>query len=121
MAMTLVRLISPSLRSAALMAAGCGLLVAPFALGLEASAIVTGTGLGILMVALAVAGTDTSGRGTLPVSAQAAYDRGLALGLLLVAAIFGLAGQIGALAVFAAVGSASLIVTAVTRYSARAT
>lgn len=119
--MTLVRLISPSLRSAALLAAGFGLLVAPFALGLETSAIVTGTGLGIVMIALAVAGTDTSGRGTLPVSAQAAYDRGLALGLLLVAPIFGLADQTEAMAVFAAVGLVTLIVTGVTRYSASPT
>jgi hypothetical protein len=46
-------------------------------------------------VALALAGTDADSRGTLPLSAQAVYDRGLALGLMVTALIFGLAGEIG--------------------------
>jgi hypothetical protein len=116
---TIVRLISPDVRSAALMAAGTGLIAFPFMLGLETAAVVTAAGLGIVMVALALAGTDSGGRGTLPVSAQAAYDRGIAVGLMLVAGIFGLAGQSDAALVFAVAGVASLIVTTVTRYSAR--
>lgn len=116
--MTILRLISPALRSAALMAAGTGLIVFPLLLALDASAIVTALGLGVVMVALALAGTDSSGRGTLPVSAQAVYDRGLGLGLIVVAAIFGLADQTAAMAVFGVAGAASLIVTTITRYSA---
>jgi hypothetical protein len=116
--MTLLRLISPSLRSGLMTLAGAGLIAAPFALGLEPAALVFGVAVGSLAVALGLAGSDTGGRGTLPVSAQALYDRGLALGLFLAAVIFGLAGQEAALAVFAAAGLVALVVSSVTRYSA---
>jgi hypothetical protein len=49
----------------------------------------------------------------------AAYDQGLALGLLLSALAFAIAGDTGAVALFGAVGVAQLIVTATTRYSTR--
>ena len=55
----------------------------------------------------------------LPVSAQAVYDRGAALGLLLAAVVFELAGEPGASVVFGIAGAATLAVTSVTRYSAR--
>ena len=48
------------------------------------------------------------------------YDRGLALGLILSAGIFGVAGQPEAMVLFAVAGLAALAMTAVTRYSARA-
>ena len=80
--MTIARLISPALRSGLLMAAGTALIGVPFALGLGAAAIVTGVAIGVIIVALALAGTAPSGRGTLPVSAQAVYDRGIGFGLL---------------------------------------
>jgi hypothetical protein len=117
--MTVVRLIPLALRSGLLMLAGAGLIAAPFVLGLEAAAIVTAVGIGGIMVALALAGTDTSGRGTLPVSAQAVYDRGIAVGLLLTAGVFGAASQTEAAIVFGVAGAAALIVTSITRYSAR--
>lgn len=117
--MTIVRLISPALRSALLLAAGSGLILFPLVLDLGMAAIVTATVVGIVMVALALAGTDSGGRGTLPVSAQAAYDRGIAVGLMMVAAVFGLAGESAAMLVFAVAGVACLIVTTITRYSAR--
>jgi hypothetical protein len=101
------------------MAAGIGLLVAPLPLELSTAALVTGIVLGALVIELGLAGTDSQGRGTLPVSAQAVYDRGLALGLLLVALIFGLAGQPEASPVFALAGIVALVVTSITRYSAR--
>jgi positive regulator of sigma E activity len=66
-----------------------------------------------------VAGTDSSGRGTLPVSAQAVYDRGIAVGLLLTALLFGAASETEAALVFGIAGAAALIVTSITRYSAR--
>ena len=99
--------------------AGTALIVAPFALGLESAALVTAVAIGGVMVALGVAGTDTSGRGTLPVSAHAVYDRGIALGLVLVAVVFALADQLEAALVFGIAGVAALIVTSITRYSAR--
>jgi hypothetical protein len=117
--MTVFRLIPLALRSGLLMLAGAGLIAAPFVLGLEAAAIVTAVGIGGIMVALALAGTDTSGRGTLPVSAQAVYDRGIAVGLLLTAAVFAAANQSEAALVFGIAGAAALIVTSITRYSAR--
>jgi hypothetical protein len=101
------------------MAAGIGLLVAPLLLELATAALVTGIVLGALVIELGLAGTDSQGRGTLPVSAQAVYDRGLALGLLLVALIFGLAGEPEASPVFALAGLVALVVTSITRYSAR--
>jgi hypothetical protein len=116
--MTIARLISPALRSGLLMVGGTALIGVPFALELDAAAIVTGLALGVVIVALALAGTDSGGRGTLPVSAQAVYDRGIAVGLLLVAVVFGLADDLGAAALFAVAGIAALIVTSITRYSA---
>ena len=117
--MTVLRLIPLALRSGLLVAAGTALIAAPFALDLDASALVTAVGIGGVMVALGLAGTDTSGRGTLPVSAHAVYDRGIALGLVLVAVVFGVADQTEAAVVFGIAGVAALVVTSITRYSAR--
>jgi hypothetical protein len=100
------------------MAAGTALIGVPFVVGLDAAAIVTGMTVGVFVVALALSGTATGGRGTLPVSAQAVYDRGIALGLLIVAVVFGIAGDLGALLLFATAGVTALIVTSITRYSA---
>jgi hypothetical protein len=116
--MTIARLISPALRSGLLMAAGTALIGVPFALGLGAAAIVTGVTIGVVIVALALAGTAPSGRGTLPVSAQAVYDRGIGLGLLIVGILFALAGDTGAAILFATAGLSALVVTSITRYSA---
>jgi hypothetical protein len=77
----------------------------------------TGTAVGV-RVSLGLAGTATQGRGTLPLSAQAIYDRGLAVGLFLSA--FALTGDAAAGAIFAAAGAATLAITAVTKYSAPA-
>jgi hypothetical protein len=117
--MTVLRLIPIGLRSSLLMLAGTGLIAAPFVLGFGPAALVTAVGLGGIVVAVALAGTDTSGRGTLPVSAHAAYDRAIALGLLLTALVFGAADQSEAALVFWIAGAAALIVTSITRYSAR--
>jgi hypothetical protein len=116
--MTIARLISPALRSGLLMAAGTALIGVPFAVGLDAAAIVTGTTIGVMVVALALAGTATEGRGTLPVSAQAVFDRGIAFGLLIVAAVFAIYGDLGASLLFATAGLSALVVTSITRYSA---
>jgi hypothetical protein len=115
---TTFRLISTSLRSGLLMSAGTALIAVPFVIGLGPAAVTTGIGIGGVMVALALAGTEPTGRGTIPVSAQAVYDRGIALGLVLVAIVFALAGEIAPTLVFAAAGLAALIVTSITRYSA---
>src|SRR3954469_16273645 len=100
MVMTVARLISPGVRSGLMVATGSALMVVPYVAGLGVAGIVTGFVVGTLAVALGLSGTDAQGRGTLPVSAHAVYDRGLALGLLLTAAIFGLDGQHPELLVF---------------------
>jgi hypothetical protein len=115
----MTRLIPPALRSGLLTAAGVWLIVAPLFLGLAPAAIVTGVVVGAVAVALALAGTDSGSRGTLPLSAQMVFDRGLALGLMAAALIFGLAGETDAFAVFGTAGVGALAVTAMTRYSAR--
>jgi hypothetical protein len=114
---TLARLISPATRSGLLIGAGTALILLPFALGLSMAAVVTGVVVGVIGVALGLAGTDTQGRGTLPVSAQAIYDRGLALGLLGAAVLFGLYGQDDALIVFGAAGAGALLMAVTTSYS----
>jgi len=117
--MTVVRLINPAFRAGLLLTAGTVVIVGPLFVGASAAAIVTGMIVGILAVALALSGTEFEGRATLPLAAQAVYDRGLALGLLVAAIVFGSAGESEAMAVFAAAGIAALVVTSITRYSAR--
>jgi hypothetical protein len=119
MAMTVSRLISPVLRSGLLIAAGTALMVGPTALELSVGAILTGFVVGILATALGIAGTGSDGRGTISVSAQAVYDRLLALGLLLAALAFGFAGERLALAAFGAIGLMTLLVAVTTRYTVR--
>jgi hypothetical protein len=107
-----------ALRAGLLVAAGSALIGVPFVLGLEAAPIVTGVIVGALMIALGLAGTEPGARGSLPLSTQATYDRGLALGLLVSAGLFALFGEVEAMALFAVAGVATAITTSVTRYSA---
>jgi len=113
--------IAHALRAALLMVAGSALIAGPFLLGLGPAPLVTGVLVGTLAIALGLAGTEPGARGSLPLSAQAAYDRGLALGLLLSAGIFAVADELAAAGLFAAAGVAALVMTTVTRYSARPT
>jgi hypothetical protein len=113
------RNISTALRSGVLIAAGAGLILAPTLVGLSVAAIVTGLAVGILAIALGIASTDTQGRGTLSVSAQALFDRGLALGLLGSAVAFGAVGDRDAVALFGALGLTVLLVAVTTRYTVR--
>jgi hypothetical protein len=112
------QIISHGLRAALLVTAGSALIGVPFILGLDAAPLVTGVLVGTLAIALGLAGTEPGSRGSLPVSTQAVYDRGLAIGLVLSAGIFGVAGETEAMALFAIAGLAALIMTSVTRYSA---
>jgi hypothetical protein len=107
-----------ALRAGLLVAVGSALIGVPFLLGLDAAPLVAGVIVGALTIALGLAGTEPGGRGSLPLSSQAIYDRGLALGLIVSAALFGLYGQFEALALFALAGLAALITVSVTRYSA---
>jgi hypothetical protein len=119
MAMTVSRLISPALRSGLMIATGSTLIVVPAALSLSSAVIVTAMAAGILAMTLGLAGTDNQGRGTLSLSAQAVYDRVLALALLSAGVAFGLAGNRNALVLFGVLGLATLLVAVSTRYTAR--
>jgi hypothetical protein len=110
---------SHALRSALLVVAGSALIAGPFLLGLDAAPLVTGVLIGALTIALGLAGTEPGTRGSLPMSAQATYDRGLALGLILSGGLFVLYGQLEAAALFTGAGLTALLVAGVTRYSAR--
>ena len=103
------------------MGAGSALIAGPFLLGLDAAPLVTGVIIGSLAIALGLAGTEPGTRGSLPLSAQATYDRGLAVGLIASAGIFVLFGEPVAAALFGAAGLAALLMTSVTRYSAGTT
>lgn len=116
--MSRTHVISHALRSGLLVLAGSALIAVPFLLGLDAAPLVTGVLVGSLAIALGLAGTEPGARGSLPLSTQAIYDRGLALGLVLSAVLFGLFGELEAMALFAGAGLAALIMTSVTRYSA---
>jgi hypothetical protein len=116
--MSASHIISHALRAALLIVAGSALIAVPFLLALDAAAIVAGVLVGALAIALGVAGTEPGTRGSLSMSEQAIYDRGLALGLLISAGIFALFGELEAMALFAGAGVAALIMTSVTRYSA---
>jgi hypothetical protein len=94
-------------------------MLLPFVAGLQPDALVTGVIIGALQVALGIAGTGAEGRGTLPVSVQAVYDRGLAIGLLSVGVLYGALGEQVALAIFGGTGLLVLLVTLTTRYSVR--
>jgi hypothetical protein len=119
--MTRAQIIGHGLRAALLVVAGSALIGVPFLMGLDAAPLVTGVLVGSIAIALGLAGTEPGSRGSLPLSTQAVYDRGLALGLIVSAGVFGLAGETAAMGLFAAAGLAALIMTSVTRYSAGTT
>jgi len=96
---------------------GASTLLAPLALGLSITAIITGIGVGVIAVGLGLAGTAHEGRGVLPLSALASYDQGLALGLLACAGVFLAAAQPLATIVFATAALAQAIVALSTRYT----
>jgi hypothetical protein len=114
------RAIAHSLRAALLVVAGSALIFGPFLMGLDASALVSGVIVGTIAIALGLAGTEAGTRGSLPLTAQAVYDRGLAVGLIASAGLYALFGQFEAMGLFAAAGFAALLMTTVTRYSASA-
>ena len=118
--MSRTHVISHALRAGLLVAAGSALIGVPFLLGLDAAPLVTGVLVGSLAIALGLAGTEPGARGSIPLSTQAVYDRGLALGLILSAGLFALYGELEATGLFAGSGVAALIMTSVTRYSAGA-
>jgi hypothetical protein len=93
------------------------LIGVPFAIGLSLDATITAGVLGVVLFGLAVSATDSGGRGTLPISAHAAYDAAVAFALIGAAIVFGTAGEGAALAFLLAAGTAQLVLNSLTRYS----
>ncbi|MEA2386656.1 MAG: hypothetical protein QOJ22_830 [Thermoleophilaceae bacterium] len=93
------------------------LIAIPFALGMSLDATITAGVIGVVLFGLAVSATESEGRGTIPVSAHAAYDAAVALVLVGAAVVFGLAGQHTALLFLLAAGTAQLTLNALTRYT----
>jgi hypothetical protein len=116
--MTVARLISPPLRAGLLVAMGSALIAVPFTLGLSGAAIVVGVVTGTITFGVGVAGTASEGRGTLSISAQADFDRGLAIGLLVAAVAFAANGEMAAVAVFGTAALIFLLIAGFSRYAA---
>lgn len=109
--------ISLSLHSALEILLASAVMAAPFVFGFGPAGLVTSVAIGALMMGLAISASG-EGRGALPVGAHAAYDRGIAFGLVLAAALLGMAGDAAALLVLAIAGIALVALSAGTRYTA---
>ena len=93
------------------------LIGVPFAVGLSIDATITAVVIGTVLFGLAASATGDEGRGTLPISAHAAYDAAVAFVLLAAAIAFGFAGETAALVLLLAAGTAQLVLNSFTRYS----
>ena len=111
------RLISAEMRSALLIPLGVAIPVTAALLSLSTAAQLSGLAIAILVVGLGLAGTAPSGRGTIPVSQQAGYDLGLAVGLAGAAVLFVLAGDAPAAALFVGFGVLTFAINLFTRYA----
>ena len=93
------------------------LIAVPFVIGLSVDATITAAVIGAILFGLAVSATGPEGRGTLPISAHAAYDAAIAFVLIVAALLFGATGEPAALIFLLAAGSAQLLLNSFTRYS----
>ena len=109
--------VSYPLHAALELVTATALIGVPFAIGLSLDATITAGALGIILFGLAVSATDSEGRGTLPISAHATYDAAVALVLVGAAIVFGIAGEVPALAFLLTAGIAQLTLNGFTRYS----
>ncbi|MDX6633169.1 MAG: hypothetical protein QOG09_1104 [Solirubrobacterales bacterium] len=112
--------ISLSLHSAVEILAGPALMAAPLLIDFPVFAGLVSFALGALLIGLALAGHAGQGeRGTIPLSAHAAFDRIIGVVAIVIGVALGLAGGFAAAAVFmAGFGIAHLALTAATRFTA---
>jgi hypothetical protein len=122
--MTLARLIPLPIHAALEVALASIVLAVPFAAGFEASALVVGVAIGVLMMGTGLAAaaqiSGRSGPGALRVSAHIDVDLSLALASALAALVFATGGEAAAAGLFVAVAAAQGLLAVTTRYSARA-
>jgi hypothetical protein len=98
---------------------GAALVLVPFLVGLGPAAAAVSVTVGVLAIGLALTASEPGARGSLPLSAHAAYDWGLGVSLLGAGAVFGLLDGAGSLAFFFLAGGLELALVAATRYSPR--
>jgi hypothetical protein len=109
--------ISIHLHSAIELLVGAGLVLLPFLFGFEAAAITVSALIGSLVIGLALTASDPGGRGGLPLSAHAAYDWALGVGLIATGFTFGLLEGHQPMVFFLLAGAAELLLVASTRYA----
>lgn len=115
------RLIPLSVHSALEIVLGTAIMAAPFVFGLGPAALITGFLVGAVIIGLGIGSSGTSGsRGSIPVGAHAAYDGGIAIGLVGAGLLFGVAGDTGALLLLVGAGLIQVALSATTRYTAPA-
>lgn len=116
--MAMSRLVTLPVHGAIELAIGLALMAAPFALPVSSAATVTAVLIGAVIVGLALAGSESEGRGTIPVAAHAAYDSGIAVGLVAAGVLLGISGDAVALGLFVATGLVQAALRISTRYVA---
>ena len=105
------------MRSALLIAVGVAIPATAALVSLSDAALVAGFAIAILVVGLGIAGTASSGRGTIPVSQQAGYDLGLGAGLASAAVLCAFTGDEPAVDLFGGFAALMMLINLVTRYT----
>jgi len=105
------------MRSALLIAIGVAIPATAALLSLSDAALVAGFAIAVVVVGLGLAGTASSGRGTIPVTQQAGYDLGLAAGLAGAAVRFACNGDAPAVALFGGFAALTMLINLFTRYT----
>ena len=120
--MTLLRLIPVHINAVLETILAPVVIVAPFAFGFSASALVASVVLGVLMMgtALSTSAALAGEGGGSRVSAHADVDLGLALSAALAGLVFATGGDVAAAGLFLVAAAAQGLLAATTRYSARA-
>jgi|GEM_PF-2670903 len=116
----LLQAISLPTHGALELAAGLAVGIAPIALGFGPGGVLAAVFLGAMMVGLALAASAPGGVAALPVASHATYDKLLVAALGATALGAGIAGNLPALAFFAAAAVIYAGLVAATRYTARA-
>jgi hypothetical protein len=115
--MTRSRQLSIDLHSAIELMIGAVLIVVPFVIGLPTAAVAFSIPVGALILGLALTASEPGARGSLPLSAHAAYDRGFGVGLVAAGVAFGLVDGVGSFAFFLIAGALELVLALTTRYT----
>jgi hypothetical protein len=115
--MTRSRQLSIDTHSAIELMIGSCLIVLPFVLGLPGAAVAFSLPVGALVLGLALTASEPGARGSVPLGAHAAYDRGFGIGLIAAGIVFGAIDDLGSFVVFLIAGAAELLLAATTRYT----